>query len=107
MRTPGSADRRLDPNDLGATTELLALWAIDHYGSDASVDRVAPMPGHAGISFGFDVRLGSVAERLVIRVAPPGVRRAGPADVLHQVPVLRAANLSGVPVPAVRWWSDD
>ena len=71
------------------------------------MDRVAPMPGHAGISFGFDVSSDTVSERLVVRVAPPGLRRAGPADVLRQVPVLQAAKTAGVPVPAVRWWGDD
>ncbi|WP_344602784.1 phosphotransferase family protein [Sporichthya brevicatena] len=86
---------------------MLTSWAQAHYGPSAAVDQVAPMPGHAGISFGFDVRSDSAEERLVIRVAPPGVRRSGPADVLRQVPVLQAAAVSGVPVAGVRWWSDD
>lgn len=98
---------RLDVSDLGASTALLSRWAAAHYGSAASVARVAPMPGHAGISFGFDVCSGGTVERLVVRVAPPGLRRAGPADVLRQVPVLQAAKEAGVPVPAVRWWGDD
>lgn len=97
----------LDVTDLTTTTTLLARWAQGHYGPSATVARVAPMPGHAGISFGFDVCTDTAAESLVIRVAPPGVRRSGPADVLRQVPVLQAAALSGVPVAAVRWWSDD
>ena len=97
----------LDITDLAASAVLLSRWAEAHYGPGAAVSRVAPMPGHAGISFGFDVSSSEGSDRLVVRVAPPGVRRVGPADVLHQVPVLQAANATGVPVPAVRWWSDD
>lgn len=97
----------LDVTDLTTTADLLTRWAQAHYGPSAGVDRVAPMPGHAGISFGFDVHSEGATERLVIRVAPPGVRRSGPADVLRQVPVLQAAAASGVPVAPVRWWSDD
>ncbi len=98
---------RLDVPDLSASTALLSRWAQHHYGPAAIVDRVAPMPGHAGISVGFDVSSDGASERLVVRVAPPGLRRVGPADVLRQVPVLQAARATGVPVPAVRWWSDD
>jgi aminoglycoside phosphotransferase (APT) family kinase protein len=107
MHTKDEDGRQLDVSDLATSAALLARWAVAHYGADARVDRVAPMPGHAGISFGFDVATDLSSERLVVRVAPPGVRRAGPADVLRQVPVLRAAKLSGVPVPNVRWWGDD
>jgi aminoglycoside phosphotransferase (APT) family kinase protein len=100
-------DVRLDVTNLPASAALLTRWATAHYGPDATVDRVAPMPGHAGISFGFDVTTTATVERLVVRVAPPGVRRAGPADVLRQVPILHAAQASGVPVAAVRWWGED
>jgi aminoglycoside phosphotransferase (APT) family kinase protein len=91
---------------------LLADWAAHHYGDAATVESVAPMPGNAGISFGFDVvvpRSGAPDERhpLVVRVPPAGVRRKGNTDVLRQVPLLQALAAGGVPVPAVRWWSDD
>src|SRR5207244_3958401 len=64
-------------------------------------------PGHAGISFGFDVLAAGRREPLVIRVPPPGVRRAGNTDVLRQVPVLQAAAAEGVPVAPLRWWGAD
>ncbi len=99
--------RRLDVGDLNTSTALLLRWAKAHYGPGATVGRVAPMPGHAGISFGFDVSAGATCERLVVRVAPPGLRRVGPADVLRQVPVLQAAKAAGVPVPDVRWWGEE
>jgi aminoglycoside phosphotransferase (APT) family kinase protein len=102
-----------DPAAQPPMAERLASWARHHYGPEASVESVAPMPGNAGLSFGFDVgRPGesgaaSGVERLVIRVPPAGVRRKGNTDVLRQVPLLQAAAADGVPVPAVRWWGDD
>jgi aminoglycoside phosphotransferase (APT) family kinase protein len=107
MRTRGMGDGQLGTEPLTATTARLTRWAVAHYGRGVDVANVAPMPGHAGISFGFDVVNGASAERLVVRVAPPGLRREGPADVLRQVPVLRCARLHGVPVPDVLWWGDD
>jgi aminoglycoside phosphotransferase (APT) family kinase protein len=96
-----------------AMAERLERWARHHYGPDARVESVAPMPGNAGISYGFDVAVPDatadavLVERLVVRVPPAGVRRKGNTDVLRQVPLLQAAAAGGVPVPAVRWWDDD
>lgn len=61
------------------------------------------MPGNAGLSFGADVVTGSGTLPLVIRLAPPGVRRSGNTDVLRVVPLLNALAAAGVPVAAVRW----
>lgn len=108
MTRPDAAGEHLDPADLDTSARLLSRWAIDRYGPGTTVANVAPMPGHAGLSFGLDVCVdGAEIERLVIRVAPPGLQRKGPADVLHQVPVLRAAQKHGIPVPAVRAWGED
>jgi aminoglycoside phosphotransferase (APT) family kinase protein len=89
----------------------LAAWAAAHYGAAASVEGVRPMPGNAGISFGFDVVVREAGterrEPLVIRVPPAGVRRQGNTDVLRQVPVLQSARAEGVPVAEVKWWSSD
>jgi aminoglycoside phosphotransferase (APT) family kinase protein len=97
----------LDRHDLVASGDLLQRWTVAHYGPSARVEGVSAMPGHAGISFGFDVVHGSSRDALVVRVPPAGVRRSGNTDVLRQVPVLRAAAAGGVPVAAVRWFSDD
>lgn len=87
--------------------DQLTTWAKDRWGGDTAVDAVAPMPGHAGLSFGFTVTGHGPAERFVVRLAPPGVRRRGNTDVLRQVPVLRAMDESGVPVAPVIWSTDD
>lgn len=93
--------------DLGAR---LARWVEAHYGAGAAVASVVRLPGHAGTTVAFDVTLAgetSPPERLVVRLPPAGVRRRGTTDVLRQVPVLRAMERQGVPVPRVRWWGDD
>jgi crotonobetainyl-CoA:carnitine CoA-transferase CaiB-like acyl-CoA transferase/aminoglycoside phosphotransferase (APT) family kinase protein len=99
------------PDAAAAMRARLAEWARHHYGDGATVEGVAPMPGNAGISFGFDVVVaggdGPRRDPLVIRVPPAGVRRKGNTDVLRQVPLLEALAADGVPVPAVRWWGED
>lgn len=109
MTARSGADRPegLSSADLPRRQQLLEAWAAAHYGTDAIVANLAPMPGHAGISFGFDVVVGSHRDPLVVRVPPSGVRRRGNSDVLRQVPLLQAVRAEGVPVPAVRWWGDD
>jgi aminoglycoside phosphotransferase (APT) family kinase protein len=97
----------LQADDLAGSTELLQRWAVEHYGPAAGVEGLRKMPGHGGISFGFDVVTGAQRDPLVIRVAPPGVRRQGNSDVLRQVPILQAMRAEGVPVAEVKWWSDD
>jgi len=94
--------------DLGVLQRQIEQWAADTFGPDLSVEGVEPMPGHAGLSFGFRlVRDGAVVEDLVMRMPPKGVRRRGNTDVLRQVPLLQALYRSGVPVPEMRHWSDD
>lgn len=89
-------------------TEQLRAWARAHLDPDAEVTAVSPMPGHAGLSFGFEVSVRGVpAESLVIRFAPPGVRRSGNTDVLRQVPLLEALERNGVPIAPLVWSTHD
>jgi len=84
-------------------------WARDRYTPTDRVRDLAPMPGNSGLSFGFtvtdadDTRL----DAIVLRLAPPGVRRAGNTDVLRQVPLLRALHEAAIPVAPLRWSTDD
>ena len=97
--------------DAGSMAQPLAAWARAHRRPDATVRDVAPMPGNAGLSFGFRVEVPDApdapSERLVVRLAPPGVRRRGNTDVLRQVPLLDALDAGGVPVAPVLWSTDD
>lgn len=74
---------------------------------EARVSDVAPMPGHAGFSWGFAVASRGRREAWYLRLPPPNVRWQGTADVLRQVAALEA--LEGTPVPhcRVRWAGDD
>lgn len=85
--------------------EQLGRWAGAHVPEADHVTDVAPMPGNSGLSFGFSVRssTGDVIRRLVIRLAPPNVRRQGNTDVLRQVPLLQALEASGVPTAELIW----
>lgn len=86
----------------------LERWADAHYHEGTTIADLRPMPGHAGLSFGFTVRDATgELDRLVMRMPPKGVRRAGNTDVLRQVPLLRALATAGVPVAEVVWWDAD
>lgn len=74
---------------------------------EASVARVRAMPGHAGFSYGFQVRSRGCEEGLYLRLPPPGVRWKGTADVLRQATALRALDATEVPHCRVRWAGDD
>jgi aminoglycoside phosphotransferase (APT) family kinase protein len=94
--------------DLPTLQSQLERWADAHYHEGVTVADVRPMPGHAGLSFGFTVRDATgVLDQLVVRMPPKGVRRRGNTDVLRQVPLLRALRASGVPVADVVWWDAD
>jgi aminoglycoside phosphotransferase (APT) family kinase protein len=96
----------VDPDELAAR---LQRWADREVLPGGRVAGLAPMPGNAGLSFGFDVvdDGGAVARSLVVRFAPPGVRRSGNTDVLRQVPLLRALQEAGIPVAPLVWSTGD
>jgi aminoglycoside phosphotransferase (APT) family kinase protein len=88
--------------------QQLERWAAAMYDESASIVGLCTLPGHAGLSFGFDVvHHGEVLDPLVLRMPPKGVRRSGNTDVLRQVPLLQALWARGVAVPETRWWDDD
>jgi aminoglycoside phosphotransferase (APT) family kinase protein len=89
----------------------LGRFVHAHYGASAAVDGLAAMEaGHAGLTFGFRVVASGdagVLARLVLKLAPPGVRRAGNTDVFRQAPLLRALRRARLPVPDVPWAGAD
>lgn len=86
----------------------LERWAVAHYHEGAQIRGLHAMPGHAGLSFGFVVAdaTGDI-DKLVVRMPPKGVRRAGNTDVLRQVPLLQQLGAAGVRVAPVVWWDAD
>lgn len=71
------------------------------------IHDLAPLPGHAGFSWGFTLRTIGGEERLVLRLPPPGVRYTGTADIPRQARIIRALAGSSVPVPAIRAFGED
>lgn len=75
------------------------------FGAGAAVRNLAVMEmGHAGLTFGFEVIDAGGGRRLadlILKLAPPGVRRLGNTDVYRQAPLLRALHAAGLPVPDV------
>jgi aminoglycoside phosphotransferase (APT) family kinase protein len=68
------------------------------------------LPGHAGFSYSFvldrsDER--APAGRLVLRIAPPEVKIAGPADIVRQARIMASFANTPVPVPPVHWYGDE
>jgi aminoglycoside phosphotransferase (APT) family kinase protein len=84
---------------------------------DATVGEPKALPGHAGLSYSFELTARAGArpqaqqtpqtERLVIRLAPEGVPIAGPTDVVRQARIMASLAGTAVPVPAVKWYDSD
>jgi aminoglycoside phosphotransferase (APT) family kinase protein len=98
-------------SDEEITRQLLALVRTKTGDQSARVSPLATLPGHAGQSYSFDLETGSGAsakrERLVLRLAPEGVRPVGTADVVRQARIMKSLEGTAVPVPPVRWLDDD
>lgn len=77
----------------------------------AAVDAVVSLPGHAGQSYGFTLdaigEVNRVREKLVLRLAPEGVRIAGPADVVRQGRIMSSLAQTAVPAPPIKWMGDE
>lgn len=57
--------------------------------------------GHSGFTYAVDVERAGTVQRCVLRLSPPNVRIAGPADVGRQGRIMAALGAAGLPVPRV------
>ena len=76
----------------------------------ARILEVSPLPGHAGFGYSFMLERTTAGEpsgKLVLRVAPEGVRIAGPADVVRQARIMKSLADTDVPVPPILWYGDE
>jgi aminoglycoside phosphotransferase (APT) family kinase protein len=91
--------------------QLTALVRAETDDPSARIGALTTLPGHAGQSYSFELETGAgVAtkrERLVLRLAPEGVRPVGTADVVRQARIMKSLEGTVVPVPPVRWFDDD
>jgi len=92
------------PLATGFVADGLARFVDVTCGAATTVEGLRVMEaGHAGLTFGFDL-IGpgpDMRRGLVLKLAPPGVRRSGNTDVYKQAPLLRALRAAGLPVPGV------
>jgi len=91
--------------------QLTALCRAKTGDQGAIVSEIRGLPGHAGFSYGFVLEYRSAGtpmrEKLVVRLAPAGVRISGTADVVRQARVMESLAGTDVPVPPVRWYDYD
>ncbi|HLW72106.1 MAG TPA: phosphotransferase family protein [Candidatus Binataceae bacterium] len=77
----------------------------------AEVNAISPLPGHAGQSYSFELEYaadaGRVREKLVLRLAPAGVRAVGTADIARQARIMASLAETSVPVPPIKWFGDE
>lgn len=76
----------------------------------ARAHGLASLPGHAGFGYSFMLDRttpGGPSGKLVLRIAPEGVRIAGPADVVRQARIMASLAGTEVPVPPVIWYGDE
>jgi aminoglycoside phosphotransferase (APT) family kinase protein len=97
--------------DTRAITEPLTKLVRAKTGdAGARVTEVSALPGHAGFGYSFFLERSRVAQpsgKLVLRVAPPGVRISGPADVMRQARIMESLADTDVPVPRILWYGDE
>ena len=98
-------------SDTEITRQLTALVRAKTGDSSARIGPLTTLPGHAGQSYSFELQTGAGAspkrERMVLRLAPEGVRPVGTADVVRQARIMKSLEGTAVPVPPVRWLDDD
>lgn len=87
--------------------QQLSAWVAEHFGAAATLAAVTRLPGHSGITYAFDVDTQVGPERLVMRLAPAGVRRKHNTDVLRVAPLLAMLSAESLPVPGVRFVGHD
>jgi aminoglycoside phosphotransferase (APT) family kinase protein len=100
------------PGDIEqVTAQLTALVRAKTGDSGARAHSLESLPGHAGFSYSFILerseRDATPAGKFVVRIAPPGVKISGPADIVRQARVM--ASLAGTPVavPPIIWYGDE
>src|SRR5882757_674772 len=90
--------------------QLTALVRAKTGDSGARAHSLGSLPGHAGFSYSFVLERsdgGAPAGNFVVRIAPPGVKISGPADIVRQARVMASLADTPVAVPPVIWYGDE
>ena len=90
------------------TAQLTALVRAKTGDSGARAHSLESLPGHAGFSYSFILERSAPdaapAGKFVVRIAPPGVKIAGPADIVRQARVMASLADTPVAVPPIIWY---
>ena len=98
----------MEASNADTAAQLIALMRAKTGDAQATAHTLETLPGHAGFSFSFVLaRTNQPARTLVLRLAPPGVKIAGPADIVRQAKIMTSLRDTPVPVPRVIWSGDE
>ena len=93
------------------TAQLTALARAKTGDSRARAHSLESLPGHAGFSYSFILERSAPgatpAGKFVVRIAPPGVKISGPADIVRQARVMASLADTPVAVPPIIWYGDE
>src|ERR1700723_2232997 len=100
------------PNDIEqGTAQLTALVRAKTGDARARAHSLESLPGHAGFSYSFILERSTdsatPAGKFVVRIAPPGVKISGPADIVRQARVMTSLADTPVAVPPIIWYGDE
>jgi aminoglycoside phosphotransferase (APT) family kinase protein len=96
--------------DIPPSTEAALNAMVRERTADLSAraHSLETLPGHAGFSYSFMLdRDGYPSRKLVVRIAPPAVKIAGPADIIRQARIMSSLIGTDVPVPPILWHGDE
>ncbi len=100
------------PGDIEqVTAQLTALVRAKTGDPGARAHSLESLPGHAGFSYSFFLDrsepTATPAGKYVVRIAPPGVKISGPADIMRQARVMASLADTPVAVPPIIWYGDE
>src|SRR5260370_21327945 len=90
--------------------QLTALVRAKTGDRGARAHSLESLPGHAGFSYSFILERsdrGTPAGRFVVRIAPPGAKISGPADIVRQARVMASLADPLVAVPPETCYVDE
>ncbi len=99
----------MDSTEQVIVNQLTSLMRVRTTDAAATVEQLETLPGHAGFSFSFVLKHADPDERtkLVLRLAPPGVKISGPADIVRQARIMSSLADTAVTAPRVLWCGDE
>lgn len=93
------------------TAQLTKLLRAKTGDAGARAHSLETLPGHAGFSYSFILERSTdsatPAGKFVVRIAPPGVKISGPADIVRQARVMASLADTPVAVPPIVWYGDE